>query len=289
MLIFRMKKSLFVLFTILFISTTAWAKLNVVVSIQPELEFVQKIGGEKIKTTLMVPAGKSPHTYEPKATQMKAITHADLYLAIGVEFEKVWLEKFKNQNQHLIIQDLSKDINKSAMLPTHEYHDERTQGLDPHIWVDPVRVRQIAKNIYQALSQEDPANQAYYLAHLNSYLNELNDLDQEIRSILKEVPKGSVFMVFHPAWGYFAQRYNLKQLPIEIEGKSPKPRQLIQIIKEAKKAQVKAIFTQPEFSDQMAQTIAKELKIEVIKTSPLAKAWAKNLLKLARAIAKGAH
>jgi len=284
-----MKKSLFVLFTILFISTTAWAKLNVVVSIQPELEFVQKIGGEKIKTTLMVPAGKSPHTYEPKATQMKAITHADLYLAIGVEFEKVWLEKFKNQNQHLIIQDLSKDINKSAMLPTHEYHDERTQGLDPHIWVDPVRVRQIAKNIYQALSQEDPANQAYYLAHLNSYLNELNDLDQEIRSILKEVPKGSVFMVFHPAWGYFAQRYNLKQLPIEIEGKSPKPRQLIQIIKEAKKAQVKAIFTQPEFSDQMAQTIAKELKIEVIKTSPLAKAWAKNLLKLARAIAKGAH
>ncbi len=284
-----MKKSLFVLFTILFISTTAWAKLNVVVSIQPELEFVQKIGGEKIKTTLMVPAGKSPHTYEPKATQMKAITHADLYLAIGVEFEKVWLEKFKNQNQHLIIQDLSKDINKSAMLPTHEHHDERTQGLDPHIWVDPVRVRQIAKNIYQALSQEDPANQAYYLAHLNSYLNELNDLDQEIRSILKEVPKGSVFMVFHPAWGYFAQRYNLKQLPIEIEGKSPKPRQLIQIIKEAKKAQVKAIFTQPEFSDQMAQTIAKELKIEVIKTSPLAKAWAKNLLKLARAIAKGAH
>ncbi len=289
MLIFRMKKSLFVLFTILFISTTAWAKLNVVVSIQPELEFVQKIGGEKIKTTLMVPAGKSPHTYEPKATQMKAITHADLYLAIGVEFEKVWLEKFKNQNQHLIIQDLSKDINKSAMLPTHEHHDETTQGLDPHIWVDPVRVRQIAKNIYQALSQEDPANQAYYLAHLNSYLNELNDLDQEIRSILKEVPKGSVFMVFHPAWGYFAQRYNLKQLPIEIEGKSPKPRQLIQIIKEAKKAQVKAIFTQPEFSDQMAQTIAKELKIEVIKTSPLAKAWVENLLKLARAIAKGAH
>ncbi len=284
-----MKKSLFVLFTILFISTTAWAKLNVVVSIQPELEFVQKIGGEKIKTTLMVPAGKSPHTYEPKATQMKAITHADLYLAIGVEFEKVWLEKFKNQNQHLIIQDLSKDINKSAMLPTHEHHDETTQGLDPHIWVDPVRVRQIAKNIYQALSQEDPANQAYYLAHLNSYLNKLNDLDQEIRSILKEVPKGSVFMVFHPAWGYFAQRYNLKQLPIEIEGKSPKPRQLIQIIKEAKKAQVKAIFTQPEFSDQMAQTIAKELKIEVIKTSPLAKAWAENLLKLARAIAKGAH
>jgi zinc transport system substrate-binding protein len=92
-------------------------------------------------------------------------------------------------------------------------------------------------------------------------------------------------MVFHPAWGYFLSHYGLKQLPIEIEGKSPKPRELIQIIKKAKAQHVKAIFTQPEFSDKSAQIIAKELNIKVIKASPLAKDWAKNLLKLARAIA----
>ncbi len=286
MLIFHMKKSLFVLLSLL-LSSTAFAKLNLIVSIQPEMEFVQKIGGDKINTTLMVLAGKSPHTYEPKAIQMKAISNADLYLAIDVEFEKVWLDKFRNQNPKLIIKNIAKDINKSAMGTNHSPDHKDTQGLDPHIWVDPIKVEQIARNIAEALMAQDPQNKSYYATQLQHYLQEIQTLHGEIQEILKKVPKGSSFMVFHPAWGYFAKRYNLKQLPIEIEGKSPKPRQLIKIIKEAKRKQVKAIFTQPEFSDQMAQTIAKELKIEVIKTSPLAKDWAKNLKYLANAIAKG--
>ena len=239
-----------------------------------------------IHTTLMVLPGKSPHTYEPKAMQMKAIAKADLYLAIGVEFENVWLDKFLNQNHQLIVKDISKDINKSAMIADHEDHHEAS-GLDPHIWVDPIRVKQIARNIYQALSSMDHAHERYYKANLDAYLQELDLLDHTIREILKMTPQGATFMVFHPAWGYFAERYHLRQLPIEIEGKSPKPKQLVSIIKEAKKEQVKAIFTQPEFSDQMAQTIAKELHIAVIKTSPLAKDWEDNLKRLATAIAKG--
>ncbi len=282
-----MKKSLFVLLSLL-LSSTAFAKLNVIVSIQPEMEFVQKIGGEKVNSTLMVLAGKSPHTYEPKAMQMKAVTQADLYLAIGVEFEKVWLDKFSNQNHHLVIKNIAKDINKSAMVSAHHHEHNEESGLDPHIWVDPIKVEKIARNIAQAFTEQDPQNKNYYATQLEKYLKEIQELDKEIQTILKEIPKNSTFMVFHPAWGYFAKRYHLRQLPIEIEGKSPKPRQLVKIIKEAKKEQVKAIFTQPEFSDQMAQTIARELKIEVIKTSPLAKNWAENLKRLAHAIAKGA-
>ncbi|MCK5853580.1 MAG: zinc ABC transporter substrate-binding protein, partial [Sulfurovaceae bacterium] len=112
-------------------------------------------------------------------------------------------------------------------------------------------------------------------------------LDKEIREILKETPKNTKFMVFHPSWGYFAKRYSLEQLAIEVEGKSPKPREIVQILKEAKKEKIQAIFTQPEFSDKDAKIIANELKINVIKTSPLTKDWAGNLKKLAKAIAKG--
>ena len=93
-----MKKLIFIL---LLITDWAFAKLNIIVSIQPQLEFVNKIGGDKVDTTLMVLPGKSPHTYEPKPSQMKAISHSNLYLSIGVEFEKVWLDKFKNQNLNL--------------------------------------------------------------------------------------------------------------------------------------------------------------------------------------------
>ena len=255
----------------IFITTLTFAKLNVVVSIQPQLEFANKIGGDKINTSLMVQAGKSPHTYEPKPSQMKAISKADLYLAIGVEFENAWLDRFKSQNRNLKVFDISKDINKSKS--------------DPHIWVNPANVKIIAKNIYSAFSSEDANNSEFYKQNLDNYLKELDQLDNNITQILRDVPKGSSVMVFHPAWGYFLSHYGLKQLPIEIEGKSPKPRELIQIIKKAKAQHVKAIFTQPEFSDKSAQIIAKELNIKVIKASPLAKDWAKNLLKLARAIA----
>ncbi|NOZ91146.1 MAG: zinc ABC transporter solute-binding protein [Epsilonproteobacteria bacterium] len=257
----------------LFIATLSFAKVDVAVSIQPEVEFVNKIGGDKVETTLMVEAGKSPHTYEPKPSQMRAISKADLYLAIGVEFENVWLDRFKDQNPDLRVFDISKDINKSKS--------------DPHIWVNPINVKQIAKNIYQALSTIDSNNTQYYKNNLDNYLVELDKLDQNITQILKDVPKGSSVMVFHPAWGYFLTQYGLKQLSIEIEGKSPKPRELIEIIKKAKKENIKAIFTQPEFSDKSAKIIAKELGIKVIKASPLAKDWADNLLMLARGIVLG--
>jgi zinc transport system substrate-binding protein len=92
-------------------------------------------------------------------------------------------------------------------------------------------------------------------------------------------------MVFHPSWGYFAHAYNLEQIPIEIEGKTPKPKELIHIIKEAREEKVKAIFTQPEFSDSMAKVIAKELGIKVVKVSPLNPQWSENLINIAHAIA----
>ena len=92
-------------------------------------------------------------------------------------------------------------------------------------------------------------------------------------------------MVFHPAWGYFAKRYNLNQIAVEVEGKEPKMKALIGLMKQAKKEKIQAIFTQPEFSDKSAKLIANNLGIKVVKASPLAKNWAENLLNLAKAIA----
>ena len=285
-----MKKSLFILLYVI-ISAPLFAKLNVIVSIQPQMEFVQKIGGEKIQTTLMVLPGKSPHTYEPKPLQMIEISKADLYLSIGVEFEKVWLPKFNAQNKNLLIKNISKDINKTAMQhrDKKEKHEDghNHEALDPHIWVDPINVKQIAQNIFEALSSVDINNSAFYQTNLNNYIKELDSVDKEIKEILKKTPKDTKFMVFHPSWGYFAKRYDLEQLSIEVEGKSPKPREIVEILKEAKKEKISAIFTQPEFSDKAAKTIANELEIKVIKTSPLAKDWAINLKILAKAIAEG--
>jgi len=264
-----------------------YANVNVVVSIVPEVSFVKAIGGEKVDVTLMVEPGHSPHAYEPKASQMKDIAKASLYFAIGVEFEKVWLERFSTQNRSMKIVDLTQNITKIAMAEhdDHNHHDEEEGGLDPHIWTSPDNVKIIAQNIYEGLVGVDRVNQAYYKANLDKFLIYIESIDEQIKAELKNTPKGAKFMVFHPAWGYFAKQYGLIQLPIEIEGKEPKPQMVAKLISHAKKEQIQAIFTAPEFSDAVAKTIADELKISVIKVSPLNPKWGENLLNLAKAIA----
>ena len=278
-----------ILFITLFLNTFILANINAVVSILPEKTFLKAIGGDKVSVSLMVLPGNSPHTYEPKPSQMKDVAKADLYFAIGVEFENVWLNKFKSLNSKMQIVDLTVDIEK-RVIAAHHHAEHKTgheteQNKDPHIWTDPKNVEIIAKHIYEALVEADADNAAYYKTNYETFLGKVKETDVQIKEILSHTPKDTKFMVFHPSWGYFAHAYGLIQMAVEIEGKSPKPKELIMLINEAREEKIKAIFTQPEFSDSMAKVMASELNIEVIKVSPLAENWSENLIKIANAIA----
>ncbi len=261
------------------------AKVNVVVSILPQKSFVQAIGKNLVNISVMVKPGDSPHTYEPKPSQMRDIAKADIYFAIGVEFENAWLPRFANQNKNMKIIDTSKGI-KKEMMPTFTGKEISTGEKDPHVWTAPQNIKIIAKNIYNALAKEDSENAKIYKKNYEKFILHVELVNKEVKNILKDTPKNSKFMVFHPSWGYFAREYGLVQLPIEIEGKTPKPKSLIKIIQIAKKDNVKAIFTQPEFSPKIANQIAKDLNIKVIKATPLNPNWEGNLINFAKAIAK---
>ena len=88
-------------------------------------------------------------------------------------------------------------------------------------------------------------------------------------------------MVYHPSWGYFADAYGLEQVPIEIEGKEPTPRELKGLITQAKELGVKVIFIQPQFSAKSAKVIANAIGAQVVLADPLAQNWAENLLLVA--------
>jgi len=289
-----------ILSTLLVFNSLLLAKSVVAVSIAPQEIFVKKIANDKVDVVLMVERGSSPHSYEPKSSQMIALSKADIYFSIGVEFEHAWLDKFKSQNPHLKFIDITHGVNKIDMAKHnhhdedeheeehghHEHHDEhKHDGDDPHTWTSPKNVQIMAKNIYKALSESDPKNKSFYKKNLESFLNEINDTDKTIKSLLKDTKPKSKFMVFHPSWGYFAKEYNLVQIAVEVEGKSPKPKEMIKIIKEAKEENIKVIFTQPEFSDKSAQIISKEAGVKVIKVSPLNPKWSQNLINMAKAIA----
>lgn len=257
-----------------------YANVNAVVSIVPEETFVKAIGGDKVNVALMVQPGFEPHEYEPKPSQMKEIANADVYFPIGVEFEKTWLPKFANQNKKMKIVNIIKGIQKIPMVA-----DPHEGPFDPHVWTSPLNVKIMAKNIYHYLAKFDSKNKAYYKSNYEKFLNSVNKTDIAINKILLDTPAGTKFMVLHPAFGYFARDYGLTQFAIEAGGKSPKPKQMIDLIDEAKKEKIKAVFVEPEFSQKAAEQIAKEIGVPVVAVSPLNPKWSENLIQLANAIA----
>ena len=116
-----MKKILFLLISIIGILNATTPQITV--SILPQKYFVEKIVKDKFEVNVMVQPGASPHTYEPKTSQMKALAASKVYFSTGVSFENVWLDKFKKNAKDTLFVDLSDGIEKLAM-GKHEHHDE---------------------------------------------------------------------------------------------------------------------------------------------------------------------
>lgn len=264
------------------------ARISVFVSIPPQRYFVQQIGKDRVSVQVMVRPGASPATYEPKSVQMAAIAKADVYFSIGVPFEDVWLEKIAAANPKMQIVATDRGIEKLPMAMHHhdhnrdvERHDHgpgKGQGhhLDPHVWTAPLLVIQQARTIATALKQIDPVHQSRYEANYATFAEALTQLDGELREALNGF-ENRKFLVFHPSWGYFAQAYGLLQVPVEVEGKSPKPAHLHDIIEHARRDNIRAVFVQPQFSTKSARTIAAAIGATVVVADPLAEDWADNL------------
>lgn len=293
-----MKKALWLLFPFLLASTLSalpagGAPLPVFVSIQPQRYFVQQIGGDHVTVQVMVAPGASPATYEPKPRQMAALTQARLYFAIGVPFEAAWLDKIAAAGPAMTVVRTDQGIRKIPMA-AHRHqeaephdHDEHhhDHGIrDPHIWLAPPLVRQQAQTICAALQAADPVHSADYAANLRRFVADIEALDREMQAIFKG-RAGGQFMVFHPSWGYFAEAYGLDQVPVEIEGKDPKPAQLQALIEHARERGIRVIFVQPQFSTRSAELLAREIGGQVIFADPLAADWAGNLRAVAAQVA----
>jgi zinc transport system substrate-binding protein len=268
----------------LFAGKAAADRLPLFVSILPQKYFVERIGGDLLDVSVMVPAGASPATYEPKPRQMANLAHARLYFAVGVPFEAAWLGKIAGANPGMEIVHTERGIRKIPMTGhLHGAHDHVAVSapdhgvLDPHIWLSPPLVMIQARNILGALVEADPDHRALYLAGYRSFIREVVDIDAELIDIFAQKGREDRFMVFHPAWGYFAETYGLEQVPVEIEGKSPKPAQLKRLIEEARKHGIRVIFVQPQFSAESAKVIAREIGGAVSFADPLAPDWPDNL------------
>jgi len=247
--------------------------VEVAVSILPQADFVERIGGDKVHVSVMIPPGASPATYEPTPSQLKNLSRADLYVRIGhVPFEKTWMDRLKSANKDMKIVNSSEGI--------------EIIGKDPHIWLSPNLVKKQAERIYNGLAEIDPENKGYYAQNLARFLQDLEELDAEIKDTLAGI-EGKKFMVFHPAWGYFAREYGLEQIPIEVEGKEPSADDIVRLVEKAKTSGIKVIFASPQFSTKSAEVIAKEIDGKVIFADPLARDYMTNMRIVSKTFAQG--
>ena len=275
-------------------SNVAAEPLRVMVSIQPQVYFVKQLGGELVNVTCLLPAGAFHGMYEPTAAQMKDLSQAALYVRSMLEHELAWWDKIQALNPRMIVVDATQGVelieghahhHGEAEAETEAHHEgEEEHGKDLHIWLSLRNATIQAENIYQGLIAADPANRDAYTANRDALMQKIEALDREIRAKLANL-KTRTFMVFHPAWGYFAKDYNLEQIPIEVEGKEPSAAEMAQFITLAQDEQVKVIFVQPQTSRRTADIIAQQVGATVELLDPMAEDWLDNLRHTADALA----
>jgi zinc transport system substrate-binding protein len=272
--------------------------LKIAVSLLPQKYFVEKIGGNLVDVIALVPPGASPHSFEPKPSQMIDLSKCLLYFTIGIDFETAWHDRLSSASKQLKI--IPTDTGIEKIISTHEDHDhgEKHEAehdssehsrFDPHVWLSPELVKHQAKIICDALIAADSSHKEVYQSNLSNFINEIVTLQEEIRHIREGCPRDHGFMIFHPAWAYFAREFNLTEYPVEIDGKEPSPKELVNLVRFAKEKNIKTIFIQPQFSPQTALQIAKEIGASTIEVNDLSEDWAENLLKVAKVTNSCSH
>jgi zinc transport system substrate-binding protein len=154
---------------------------------------------------------------------------------------------------------------------------------DPHFWLDPRYAEIMAATIEKALAAADPAHAEAFRRNLAALREDLGALDARLREALAPLA-GRDFFVYHPAFGYFADAYGLRQVPVEIEGKEPAARQLGRLIDRAKAEGVRVIFVQPQFSAKSAEAVAAAIGGTAVPMDDLAKDYIANLADMAEKV-----
>jgi len=269
--------------------TALCAPMDVFVSIPPQKWLCDQVGGKLVTTHVLVGKGQNPHTFEPTPRQVIALSRAKLFFTVGMTFEEKISHKLERVSGSLNRIDISRHVHKIPMgKDGHNHEEDHRHGqdiqkddhgheiLDPHIWLSPVNLKLMAANMADAMIDIDPANKSEYERNL---LNVTSRLDRLHTTIKRELApyKGASVYVFHPAFGYFAHAYHLRQEAVEIEGKTPTPKQLASLITRAKSRGVKVIFVQPQFDPKSAAAIASAIGGKVIPLNPLAEDVEANL------------
>lgn len=279
----------------------------VAVSILPQKEMVEAIVGDDIDVIVMIPEGQTPHDYSPTPSQLIDLVDADIYFKVGtgLEFEEIHMDTLEENNPDMKIIDLSvgvtlKSFDEHHGADEHEHEDDDHEdddhedddhedddheddhddhdheGTDPHVWLSPKNMKIMALNVLNGLKDNDPESEDEYQSNYDAYVSDLDDLIEEMEDELHPY-HDEAFLVYHAAWGYFGDDFDLIQLSVEDDGKQPGPQGIAAIIEQANEHNITVLFVSPQYDSSSASQIANEIDGEVLQVDPLAANYMENL------------
>ncbi|MDM5188268.1 metal ABC transporter substrate-binding protein [Bacillus sp. DX4.1] len=253
-------------------------KLSVYTTIFPLADFAKKIGGDYVNVEAIYPPGADSHTYEPSQKQTVQVAKADLFVYNGAELEPFAdkMEKaLKKENVKIVNASNGIELRSSSEEEHHEHEKDHTEehhhDKDPHVWLDPTLAMKQAEKIKNALVELQPEHKKEFEKNFAALQTKFTDLDDQFKTVVDNA-KTKEILVSHAAYGYWEQRYGLKQIPVAGISASDEPSQkaLASITKTAKEHRLKYILFETFSTPKVAEVIQKETGTKILRLNHLA-------------------
>ena len=250
-------------------TATSSSRLEVTAGIPPLETMVKEIGGDSVNVTCLMGAGTDPESFDPGASALRSAAESRIYFAIGsLPFEEQLTKGLKENNRQIDIINLAGEVD-----PLYGTHGE---DADPHIWLSVRNARNMAKKIFDALSEARPTARGYFENRLRIMEGRLDSLDNAFSQAL--APRhGGTFIIGHPSLTYMARDYGLRQIALTPGHKENSALSMRQRLDDAAASSPLAIFTQPGPDGRMTAEAAERLGIPATRFNPMSPDWEKQL------------
>ena len=266
-------------------------KIQIVTTILPLYDIAVNIGGDRAEVHNLLPAGASPHSYAPSVEDSMTVEKADMVLMMGLQLDD-WIKKIADNSggdkkskivivsegiKTLILPEQMGDGDKEEHENEHQHehenaeeHHHKAGDVDNHLWMDPVRMKEMARNVTNAFIQSKPQDKDYFEKNYADYAAKLDELDKKYSDELSKFKKKD-FVTFHTFLNYTANRYGMNQVAViaTSPGKQPDPKHIAEVVDILKSKGVKVVFAEPQFSPKASELIATEIGGKITTIDPI--------------------
>lgn len=253
-------------------------RISAIAGFYPLQEALEQVGGDRVDVTNLVPAGAEPHDIELSPRELERLRQARLLVYVGAGFQP-GLEKAVQalQAPGLTVVDVTQGI---SLLEGAEDEEDEPAGQatppsvmsrrDPHVWLDPLLMKEIVGKVRDALTRIDPAGRDVFDVNSVRYQAQLDALNDELRVGLQHCARREI-VTSHAAFQYLASRYGLEQVPISgiSPEAEPSPQRLREVTRIAREHGARVIYFETLVDPRVAATIAREVGAQTMVLNPI--------------------